>query len=112
LPDHTGAGAKPKADILIDIIDPNRSVEANYRMWNVTMKDGENYADRLDSETATSVDLLDTAGQKHTLQRPSISEMNASALSIMPGGFELLPANDLASLLEYLVTSGHAEVKK
>ena len=106
-PDLTGAGAKPRADILIEIIDPNRSVEANYRMWNVTMKGGENYAGRLDSETATSVDILDTAGTKHTLQRSDIAEMNTTALSIMPAGFEQLPAEDLAAILEYLATASH-----
>jgi putative membrane-bound dehydrogenase-like protein len=111
-PDLTGAGVRPRPDILIDIIDPNRSVEANYRMWNVTTKDGENYAGRLDSETATSVDILDTAGKKHTLQRKDIADMTASALSIMPAGFEQLPLSDLASLLEYLATSGHSEAKK
>jgi putative heme-binding domain-containing protein len=111
-PDLTGAGVKPRADILIDIIDPNRSVEANYRMWNVTTRDGENYAGRLDSETATSVDILDTAGKKHTLQRKDVAEMNASALSIMPSGFDQLPPNDLASILEYLATSAHTEAKK
>jgi putative heme-binding domain-containing protein len=111
-PDLTGAGVRPRPDILIDIIDPNRSVEANYRMWNVTTKDNENYAGRLDSETATSVDILDTAGKKHTLQRKDISEMTASALSIMPAGFEQLPLSDLASLLEYLAASGHSEAKK
>jgi putative membrane-bound dehydrogenase-like protein len=111
-PDLTGAGAKPRADVLIEIIDPNRSVEANYRMWNVTTKDGDNYSGRLDSETATSIDLLDTAGKKHTLQRKDIAEMNASALSIMPTGFEQLPPHDLASILEYIATSGHTEAKK
>jgi hypothetical protein len=38
--------------------------------------------------------------------------MNASSLSIMPSGFEQLPVEDLASVLEYLATSGHAEAKK
>jgi putative heme-binding domain-containing protein len=111
-PELSGVGVRPRSDILIDIIDPNRSVEANYRMWNVTTKDGENYSGRLDSETATSVDILDTTGKKHTLQRKDIAEMNASSLSIMPGGFDQLPPEDLASILEYLATSGHAEAKK
>ena len=102
-PDLTGVGAKPKADILIEIIDPNRSVEANYRMWTVTTKDGGNYSGQLDSETATSVDILDTTGRKHTLQRKDIAEMNASALSVMPQGFDQLPPEDLASILEFLV---------
>jgi len=111
-PDLTGIGARAKQDFLVDIIDPNRSVEANYRLWNVTTKDGETYSGRLDSETQTSVDILDSAGQKHTLQRKEITEMQASNLSIMPVGFDQLPESDLASLLEYLATAGHMEAKK
>jgi hypothetical protein len=61
--------------------------------------------------TAAEPDL-DTAGKKHTLQRKDIAEMNASAVSIMPAGFDQLPPHDLASILEYLVTSGHSEAKK
>jgi putative heme-binding domain-containing protein len=87
-------------------------VEANYRLWNVTMKDGSDFAGRLDSETATSVDLLDTTGKKHTLQRSDIAEMKATALSIMPQGFDQLPAQDLASILEFITTSSHAALKK
>ncbi len=46
-PELTGVGARDRGEILIDILDPNRSVEANYRMWNVTTKDGETYSGRL-----------------------------------------------------------------
>ena len=81
-------------------------------MWNVTTKAGENYSGRLDSETATSVDILDTGGKRHTLQRKDIAEMNASPLSITPAGFEQMPPEDLASIFEYLATSNHPEAKK
>lgn len=106
-PDLTGIGARPKADVLLDILDPNRSVEANYRLWNVTTKSGESYAGRLDSESATAIEMLDTAGQKHVLQRSAIATMEASNLSLMPGGFEQLPEEDLASLLEYLAAQAN-----
>jgi putative membrane-bound dehydrogenase-like protein len=110
-PDLTGIAARPRADVLVDIIDPNRSVEANYRMWNVTTKDGETYSGRLDSETQTSVEIFDTAGQKHIIRRKDIATIEASNLSVMPGGFDQLPASDLAALLEYLAQSAHAETK-
>ena len=101
-PDLDGIAARPRQDILVDIIDPNRSVEANYRLWNVSTKAGDTFSGRLDTETATSVEILDTAGQKHVVQRAEIVELNASALSIMPAGFDQLPPDDLAALLEYL----------
>ena len=110
-PDLTGVGARPRSDILVDIIDPNRSVEANYRLWNVSTKNGETFAGRLDTETATSIEVYDTAGQKHVIQRKDIGEMNASNLSIMPAGFDQLPPSDLASLLDYLAQGPRKEAK-
>jgi putative membrane-bound dehydrogenase-like protein len=101
-PDLTGIGARDRGDILVDILDPNRSVEANYRLWNVTTKGGETYSGRLETETQTSVEILDTTGQKHAIQRKDIATMAGSQLSIMPTGLEALPPDDIKSLLEDL----------
>jgi hypothetical protein len=48
------------------------------------------------------VEILDTAGQKHAIQRKDIASMEGSALSIMPTGLEALPPDDLKGLLEFL----------
>ena len=32
-PELTGVGIRPKADILMQILDPNRNVEGTFRMW-------------------------------------------------------------------------------
>ena len=101
-PDLSGIAARDRAEILLDILDPNRSVEANYRAWNVTTKDGETFSGRLDAETQTSIELLDTTAQKHVIQRSDIASLQPSQLSIMPVGFEMLPQNDLKALLAYL----------
>ena len=105
-PDLTGIANRDRSDILVDILDPNRSVEANYRLWLVTTKDGETFSGRLETETQTSVEILDTTGQKHPIQRKDMASLESSELSIMPNGFEALPENDLKSLLEYL-TQAH-----
>jgi putative heme-binding domain-containing protein len=101
-PDLTGIAARERAEILTEILDPNRSVEANYRLWNVTATDGELFSGRLEAETQTTVEILDTAAQKHVIQRKDIASLDASQLSIMPTGFEALPPEDLKALLEYL----------
>ncbi len=101
-PDLTGIGARPKSEILPEILDPNRSVEANYRLWTVTKKDGESLAGRLDAETATSVEIVDTLGSKHVVLRKDVEKLESSGQSIMPGGFEQLPVSELADLLTYL----------
>jgi len=101
-PDLTGIAARERADILMEILDPNRSVEANYRLWNVTTKDGETFSGRLEAETQTTLEILDTTAQKHVVQRKEVVNLEGSQLSIMPIGFEALPADDLKGLLEYL----------
>lgn len=108
-PDLTGMGARPKSELLVEIIDPNRSVEANYRLWTVVRRDGESVSGRLDAETATGVDVLDTTGQKHSIQRKDIVRIEASQQSIMPSGFDQLPAEDLGGILEYLATAGRTK---
>ena len=55
----TGIGSRDRADILLEIMDPNRSVEANYRLWSVSTKDGNSYSGRLEAETRTTVEILD-----------------------------------------------------
>jgi putative heme-binding domain-containing protein len=101
-PDLSGIAARDRGEILIDILDPNRSVEANYRLWNVTTKSGDTFSGRLETETQTSVEILDTTGQKHAIQRKDIGTMEGTQLSIMPAGMEALPPDDLKSLLEFL----------
>ena len=101
-PDLTGVGARERSEILIDILDPNRSVEANFRLWNVTTKGGETFSGRMETETQTTVEILDTAGQKHVIQRKDIATLEGTLLSIMPNGFESLPPDDLKALLTYL----------
>ncbi len=104
-PELTGIGSRERGDLLVEILDPNRSVEANYRLWNATTAAGETISGRLDAETATSVEILDLTGKKHVLMRKDVTALEAANVSIMPIGFESLSEADLASLLEYLATS-------
>ncbi|HAM73468.1 MAG TPA: glycosyl hydrolase [Verrucomicrobiales bacterium] len=104
-PELTGIGARDRGDILTDILDPNRSVESNFRMWTATTREGETFSGRLDGESQTAVEILDVTGQKHTLQRKELKALEASASSIMPVGFESIPEGDLASLLDYLTSA-------
>lgn len=101
-PELSGIALRDRADILMEILDPNRSVEANYRQWNVSTKDGETFSGRLDAETQTTIEILDTTGQKHVIQRKNIASLEPSQLSIMPSGFEAIPGEDLKALLEFL----------
>ena len=102
-PDLSGVGARPLNEILLEIIDPNRSLESNFRLWTVETGDDESISGRLESESKTSVEMLDLTGKRHVIQRSAIKRITASSISIMPVGLiDSLPAKDVAALLTYL----------
>ena len=101
-PDLTGMAVRERGDLLIDILDPNRSVEGNYRQYSVLTKDGRIMTGLLLSETKTSVELLDSEAKKHNVLREDIDEFKSTKLSLMPDGFEKLGQDDILSVLEFL----------
>lgn len=104
-PDLTGIGARAKADLLIEIVDPNRSVEGTYRQWTVETADEILYG-RMLSESRTTIEIIDAAGKVHAIDRKNVEALSTSELSVMPEGFEQsIPAADLANLLEFLSSS-------
>ncbi len=106
-PDLTGMAVHPKEEMLINILDPNRSVEGNYRMYTAITKDGRVLNGLLASESRTAVELFDVEGQKHALQREDLRQILATPLSLMPDGFEKQsPPEDLANLLEFMAQRG------
>jgi uncharacterized protein len=106
-PDLTGFAVHPKDKILTEILDPNRSVEGNYRQYTVITEAGRVYNGMLAAETRTAIELVDNEARRHTILREEIDEMIASEKSIMPEGFEKQIAEDaLADLLEFLTSKG------
>ena len=101
-PDLTGMAVRERADLLIDILDPNRSVEGNYRQYSVLTKDGRVMTGLLLSETKTNVELLDSEAKKHDVLREDIDEFKSTKLSLMPDGFEKLGQDDILAVLEFL----------
>lgn len=106
-PDLTGMAVHTKEHLLIDILDPSRNVEGNFRIYRVEMKDGRSISGLLASETKTSIELIDSEAKRHQLQRSEIEELQASNKSLMPEGFEkTLKPEDLTNLLEFLTKRG------
>ncbi len=107
-PTLTGIAAKPREDILIDIVDPNRSVEGTYRQFIVTKKDGQALFGRLALETKTSIQILDALGKQHIIQRDQIKSLTAAPVSIMPPGLVLgMKKQELTDLFQYLTATPH-----
>ncbi|HEX4000391.1 MAG TPA: PVC-type heme-binding CxxCH protein [Pirellulales bacterium] len=105
-PDLTGIAARKRSDILIAVLDPNRSVEGNYQQYNLTTEDGRTFAGLLVGDNRTTVDLLDAEGKHHVVLRENIDSLVNTRRSLMPEGFEKLGADGLANLLEFLSAKG------
>jgi hypothetical protein len=105
-PDLTGLAARKKSEILIDVLDPNRSVEGNYQQYNLTTEDGRTYVGLLSGDNRTSVELLDAEGKRHVVLRENIDSLVNTRRSLMPDGFEKLGAENLTDLLEFLTSRG------
>ncbi|MCE9556181.1 MAG: ThuA domain-containing protein [Planctomycetes bacterium] len=105
-PDLTGIGRRAKPEILAEIIDPNRSVEANFRQWRADTNDGLTFIGLLAAESQTTVEIVDVEGKSHVIARKDLSDLMPSNLSVMPVGLEKdTQPGDFANLLEYLSRS-------
>ncbi len=106
-PDLTGMAVHPKHELLTHILDPNRSVEGNFRIYSVLTTDGVVLNGMLAGESRTSIELIDSQGKRQVIQREDIEEFNASRKSLMPEGFESQMDRDgMKDLLEFLSTKG------
>jgi putative membrane-bound dehydrogenase-like protein len=106
-PDLTGMAVHPKAELLIHILDPSRSVEGNFRSYTVMTVDGIVMNGMLAGESRTSIELIDTEAKKHSLARQDIELLTASNKSVMPEGFEkTVTKEDFVHLLEFLTFKG------
>lgn len=106
-PDLSGVAAHTKEHLLIDILDPSRSVEGNFRVYLVETKQGKTISGLLASETKTTIELFDTEAKKYVIERDDIESLIASTKSLMPEGFEKqLKQEELIDLLEFLTARG------
>jgi len=106
-PDLTGVAAHTKEHLLIDILDPSRSVEGNFRLYTVETKKGMVFSGMMASETRTTIELIDTQAKKHVIERDDIDVLAASSKSLMPDGFEkTVKQEELIDLLEFLTARG------
>ncbi|MFN0206695.1 MAG: c-type cytochrome, partial [Planctomycetota bacterium] len=101
-PDLAGIHNGNREEILISILDPNRSVEANFKPWAVWKSNGELVSGLLASETQTGFELMDAQGKRSVVLRNEVKDIQMQTISFMPTGFEFLKEEELAGLIEML----------
>lgn len=106
-PELTGMSVHPKEELLINILDPNRSVEGNFRTYNVQTTDGTVVTGMMAGESKTSIELINVQGKREVVLREDIERMTGSQKSLMPEGFESqMTKDEMKDLLEFLTSKG------
>jgi putative membrane-bound dehydrogenase-like protein len=102
-PDLTAVAGRLPSDIIVDVLDPNRSVAADGFGYAILTKEDEVLSGLIAGETATSVTLKRAGGELVSVLRDDIQELRHLGKSLMPEGFERsLTPHELASLVAYL----------
>ena len=106
-PALTGMAVHPKEEILMNVLDPSRSVENNFRTYQILTTDGAVLTARLVGESANALRLINSQGKDVQVLRQDIEEMQSGAKSLMPEGFESqISQQEMADLLTFLNNRG------
>jgi hypothetical protein len=106
-PDLTGMAVHPKEHLMIDILDPSRSVEGNYKAYRVVTADDRTILGLLASESKTAIEIVDGDGKRYALSRDEIASIKETDKSLMPEGFEkVMKVEELIDLLEFITQKG------
>jgi putative heme-binding domain-containing protein len=102
-PDLSGIGARPKETLLVDILDPNRQIAADFVAYTLITRGGQVLGGLLAAESAGSITLRRAEGAQDVVAREDIEEFRSTGKSLMPEGLEnQLAPRDLADLLAFL----------
>lgn len=106
-PNLTGMAVHPKHEILMNILDPSRSVESNFRTYQILKEGGIVVTGMLAGESANAIRIIDSQGKEQQVLRADIEELIASTKSLMPEGFESsISKQEMADLLAFLNKRG------
>lgn len=86
------------------ILDPNRNITENFRMYTVRMKDGKVTSGLFRREEGATVVFADLAGKEFSIAKQDIAEQTPSQLTLMPDNFgQTLTQQDFDALVHFLL---------
>jgi len=104
-PQLDGIGSRGPARLIEDILDPNRNVDAHFRLHLITRKDGSTHTGFLKAEIGQVLILADATGTETRIPKAEISTDQTLPHSLMPPTFgQTLSESDLHHLLSHLLT--------
>lgn len=94
---------KTPEQLLVDILQPSRAIDANYQAYTIVTTEGTVYTGIIQSETAASITLRLPEGKQASLLREELEEIRASGNSLMPDGLERnISLQEMADLIAFI----------
>jgi putative membrane-bound dehydrogenase-like protein len=88
---------------LTAILDPSRSVEEKYWVFQAKTEDGELITGLKRREDETSIEWVNAAGRVDRADKSQLTDFKMSERSLMPDGFEqLMSPEEIAGIVSYL----------
>jgi putative membrane-bound dehydrogenase-like protein len=105
-PDLTGVGSRfPRIHLIESILQPSRTIAPGYQTVAITLKSGRVLTGVKVAETADTLTLGDSKGEKQALRKADIEEEQAQTASVMPDGLEKpLSVDDFVDLIAFLAS--------
>ncbi|HEX4794198.1 MAG TPA: PVC-type heme-binding CxxCH protein [Humisphaera sp.] len=105
-PDLVTVRSAGKEKTLINILDPNREVAANYIAYVAETTGGDSIVGIISAETSNSLTIRQAFGKENTILRSDLKRLDSQKLSLMPEGLEEgLRPQDVADLLEFVMNA-------
>jgi putative heme-binding domain-containing protein len=112
-PQLDGIGNRGLDRLLEDTLDPNRNVDVAFRTTTLRMSDGRVISGLVRREEGNQITLADAQGKEFSIAKAEIDEQQKTPLSLMPANVgEIVPADDFADLVAYLLTQRAASPAK
>lgn len=94
---------KSHADLLLNILDPNREALPLYQTYTIETDQGKILTGMIGAESATSITLKRAEGVQETILRTNIVQIISNSVSLMPEGLEKeLNQQQLADVIEFV----------
>lgn len=105
-PDLSGIGAQSdRRGLAESILYPSKVVREGYQRIVIELKDGDEVAGLIKSETTDSITLRDAAGQLQVLKKADVRERRQTPDSMMPEGLQSgLSPDEFRDLVSYLTS--------
>ncbi|MBA3482164.1 MAG: c-type cytochrome [Pirellulales bacterium] len=108
-PDIGDSALKPSAQLLTDVLDPNRAIDANFVSYTALTQAGLAHQGIITAETDGGIVLLTADGATITILRRELESLTGGK-SLMPEGLEQqITVEQMADLLAFLRTWRHAD---